>query len=268
MGAEAKDDAITSRNALAALSDSDDDFPAPVGAEDSDKEDIEEGKSMEEKLKQKLREKEAEKREEKSKEENENSEGSKEKLVKENEVEEKVANPKESGMSKKTALASLSDSDDDLPPPVNAAVSDSDSGPNDDKKGTPKKDGNKSKEHKEKSGRPRSGDESDEHQSKKLKKDHKNRHKDRDTEEKSKHKHRDKEERRKDRVIEETREAQELKAILEAGFSSVEPSQYGSKNRFDPERRYREKREKKKKRKKIVIEETGMGNGINLDSIF
>merc|ERR1711971_1154016 len=87
-------------------------------------------------------------------------------------------------------------------------------------------------------------------------------------EQKSKHKHRDKEERRKDRVIEETREAQELKAILEAGFADVEPSQYGSKNRFDPDRRYKEKREEKKKRKKIVIEETGMGKGINLDSIL
>merc|ERR1712032_874664 len=58
--AEASDDAIPRKNALAALSDSDDDFPAPVGADDSDKEDAEEGKSMEEKLKQKLREKEAE----------------------------------------------------------------------------------------------------------------------------------------------------------------------------------------------------------------
>ena len=266
--AEAKEDAFPSRNALAALSDSDDDFPAPVGADDSDKEDVEEGKSMEEKLKQKLREKEAEKRENKSKEESLNREEPKEKVVKEKEVEDNVANSKEDGVSKKTALASLSDSDDDLPPPVNAAVSDSDSGLTDDKKETPKKDSKNSSEHKEKSGRPRSGDESDEHQSKKLKKDHKNRHKDRDAEEKSKHKHRDKEERRKDRVIEETREAQELKAILEAGFSSVEPSQYGSKNRFDPDRRYREKREEKKKRKKIVIEETGMGNGINLDSIF
>merc|ERR1712037_745735 len=66
--AEAKGDAIPTRNALAALSDSDDDFPAPVGADDSDKEDVEDGKSMEEKLKQKLREKEAEKRDEKSKE--------------------------------------------------------------------------------------------------------------------------------------------------------------------------------------------------------
>merc|ERR1712037_1068602 len=62
--AEAKGDAIPTRNALAALSDSDDDFPAPVGADDSDKEDVEDGKSMEEKLKQKLREKEAEKRDE------------------------------------------------------------------------------------------------------------------------------------------------------------------------------------------------------------
>merc|ERR1719220_2775789 len=107
------------------------------------------------------------------------------------------------------------------------------------KRKTPKKDGKKLSEHKEKSGRPRSdGDESDEqHQSKKLK----NRHKDRDTEEKSKHKHRDKE---------ESREAQELKAILEAGFSSVEPSQYGSKNRFDPDRRYREKKREEKKKTK------------------
>merc|ERR1712110_443535 len=56
---EAKGDSIPTRNALAALSDSDDDFPAPVGADDSDKEGVEEGKSMEEKLKQKLREKEA-----------------------------------------------------------------------------------------------------------------------------------------------------------------------------------------------------------------
>merc|ERR1712222_305836 len=51
--AEASDDAIPRKNALAAVRDSDDDFPAPVGADDSDKEDAEEGKSMEEKLKQK-----------------------------------------------------------------------------------------------------------------------------------------------------------------------------------------------------------------------
>merc|ERR1712059_204282 len=81
--------------------------------------------------------------------------GSKEK---EKEMKEKCENKRE---SKKTALASLSDSDDDIPPAVNAPVSDSDSGPDEVKK--PKK------EYKEKSGRPRSGDESDEHQSKKLK---------------------------------------------------------------------------------------------------
>merc|ERR1712083_262162 len=93
------------------------------------------------------------------------------------------------------------------------------------------------------------------------KKDHKDRDPDQDVgEKKSKHKW-DKE---------ETREEQELKEILEAGFSAVAPSQYGTlRNRFDPDRRYKERREEKKqKRKKIVIEETGMGNGINLDSIL
>ena len=251
---EVKSDAIPSKNALAALSDSDDDFPAPVGAEDSDKEDIEEGKSMEEKLKQKLKEKESEKREAKSKEENENSNRLKEQEVKDRDQEREV------GASKKTALASLSDSDDDLPPPVNAAVSDSDSGQNEDK-GTLKKDSRKSLEPKEKSGRSRTDDESEEHKSKKVKKDHKDRDPDQDVgEKKSKHKW-DKE---------ETREEQELKEILEAGFSAVAPSQYGTlRNRFDPDRRYKERREEKKqKRKKIVIEETGMGNGINLDSIL
>merc|ERR1712012_555254 len=205
---EAKGDEAPKRKPLAVLGDSDDDFPAPVAADDSDKEDAEESKSMEEELKQKLREKEAEKREAKSKEEHEKKSGEEKDVVK----------------SKKTALGSLSDSDDDLPPPVSSALSDSDSG--------------KKSSKNDKSGRPRSGDESDEHQSKKLKKDHK-----------SKHKHKDKEERRKDRFG--TREAEELKAILEAAKAPVEYG--GIKNRFDPDRRStREIREEKKKKKKAI----------------